>query len=56
MNGISLEKNYKVYGRRGFPDSSVVKNTPANSGDMSSVPGRGRSPGEYGNPLQYFCQ
>ena len=33
-----------------------VKNLPASVGDMSSVPGSGRSPGGgNGNPLQYFC-
>ena len=36
------------------------KNLPANTGDagdMGSVPGSGRSPGEgNGNPLQYSCQ
>ena len=27
-----------------------------NAGDVSSIPGSGRSPGEgQGNPLQYFC-
>ena len=35
----------------------VVKNTPANAGDIrdvGSVPGSGRSPGEgHDNPLQY---
>ena len=31
-----------------------VKNLPANAGDMSSIPGLGRSPGEGdGNSLQY---
>ena len=36
----------------GFPGSSVVKNLPANAGDMGSVSGLGRSPGEgNGNPL-----
>ena len=35
---------------------SVVKNPPANVGDVSSVLGSGRSPGEgNGNPLQYSC-
>ena len=29
-----------------FPGGSVVKNLPANTGDASSVPGLGRSPGE----------
>ena len=34
--------------------SSVVKNPPANAGDMGSIPKLGRSPGEgNGNPLQY---
>ena len=26
-----------------FPDGAVVKNPPANAGDMSSIPGPGRS-------------
>ena len=30
----------------GFPGGSVVKNPPANGGDMGSIPGLGRSPGE----------
>ena len=38
---------------------TVVKNSPANSGDMrdpGSIPGSGRSPGGgHGNPLQYSC-
>ena len=38
----------------GFPGGSVVKNIPANTGDMGSTPGSGRSLGEgNGNPLQY---
>ena len=37
----------------GFPGGSVVKNPPANAGDMDSVPRSRRSPGEEnGNPLQ----
>ena len=40
----------------GFPGGSVVKNTPANEGDIGSIPGLGRCPGEgNGNPLQYSC-
>ena len=36
----------------GFPGDSVVKNLPVNAGDVSSVPGLGRSSGEgNGNPL-----
>ena len=32
----------------------MVKNLPANGGDMGSIPGSGRSPAEgNGNPVQY---
>ena len=31
---------------KGFPDGSVVKNSPTNTGEVGSVPGLGRSPGE----------
>ena len=32
-----------------------VKNPPANAGDLGSIPGSGRSPGEgNGNPFQLF--
>ena len=41
----------------GFQGDSVVKNLPANAGDVrdsDSIPGLGRSYGEgHGNPLQY---
>jgi len=30
----------------GFPGGSVVKNLPANAGDVILIPGSGRSPGE----------
>ena len=34
----------------------VVKNLPANAGDIGPIPESKRSPGERnGNPLQYFC-
>ena len=37
----------------GFPGSLVVKNLPANAGDVGLIPGLGRSPGEgSGNLLQ----
>ena len=40
----------------GLPGGTVVKNPPANTGDVSLIPGSGRSPGEgKGNPLQYSC-
>ena len=43
----------------GFPGGSVVKNPPSTAGDvgeLSLIPGLGRSPGrENGSPLQYSC-
>ena len=40
----------------GFPDGSVVKNLPANAGDVDLIPGSGKSFGEEnGNLLQYSC-
>ena len=40
----------------GFPGGAVIKNPPANTGDMGSIPGSGRSPGGgCGNLLQYSC-
>ena len=38
----------------GFPGGSEVKASASNAGDLGSIPGSGRSPGEgNGNPLQY---
>ena len=34
----------------------VAKNLPASAGDVGSIPGSGRFPGERnGNPVQYSC-
>ena len=34
----------------------VVRNSPASAGDVGSIPGSGRSPGERNsNPVQYSC-
>ena len=39
---------------QGFPDSSVGTESACNAGELNSVPGLGRSPGEgKGYPLQY---
>ena len=41
---------------RGFPGGSVVKNLPGRAGNIGSILGSGRSPGEgYGSPLQCSC-
>ena len=40
--------------KRGVPSSSDGKASACNVGDLGSIPGLGRSPGEgNGNPLQY---
>ena len=40
----------------GFPRSSVGKESACSAGDLGSIPGSGRSPGEgNGNLLQYSC-
>ena len=51
------EREYKIwYCELFFRDFLVVKNPPANAGDIASIPGSGRSPvEENGNPLQYSC-
>ena len=39
---------------QGFPCSSVGKESACSAGDLGSIPGLGRSPGEgNGDPLQY---
>ena len=48
-----------LYSDMGLPGGVVVKNPPANAGDIrdvGSIPGLGRSlGGGHGNPLQYSC-
>ena len=41
---------------KGFPGGSEVKASACSAGDLGSIPGLGRSPGEGNvNPLQYSC-
>ena len=45
-----------MHSSRGFHHGSEVKNLPASVGDVGSIPGSGRAPGEGdGNPRQYSC-
>ena len=45
-----------LYVSVGFPGGSAGKESACNAGDLGSIPGLGRSPGEgNGNPLQYSC-
>ena len=44
------------YENMGFPGGSDSKESAYNAGDLGSIPGWGRWPGEgNGNPLQYSC-
>ena len=46
----------KVSAGEGFPGGSDGKASVCNAGDLGSIPGLGRSPGEgNGNPIQYSC-
>ena len=41
---------------KGFPGSSISKESACNAGDLNLIPGLGRSPGGgNGNPHQYSC-
>ena len=43
-----------IIGYLGFPGSSDGKESAGNAGDLGSIPGLGRFPGEgHGNPHQY---
>ena len=57
LSSISFSGCLILHG--GFPDGSMGKESTYNAGDTgeaSSVPGSGRSPGKKnGNPLQYSC-
>ena len=45
-----------TYMNEGFPGGSAGKESACNEGDLGSIPGPGRSPGEgNGNPLQCSC-
>ena len=50
------EISFKWLCRKGFLGGSEVKVSACNAGDLGSIPGSGRSPGEGNdNPLQYSC-
>lgn len=43
--------------QRGLPHSSDGKESTCSGGDLGSIPGSGRCPGEgHGNPRQYSCR
>ena len=48
-----VQNMWFLFSAFGFPGGSVVKNMPANAGNMGSILGSGRfSRGENSNPLQ----
>ena len=48
--------NSKAKDQEDFPGGSDNKASVYNEGDLGSIPGLGRFPGEgNGNPLQYYC-
>ena len=52
MTLFETHYRYSIY----FPSGSDGKASVYNAGDLGSVPGSGRFPGEgNGNPLQYSC-
>ena len=52
----SCTKSIELTRYQGFPGGSGGKESTCNAGDLSSVPGSGRSSGEgNGYPLQYSC-
>ena len=59
MLGLGTPKTKRYLCTLGFQVALVVKNPPANTGDIrdaSSIPGSRRSPGGgHGNPFQHSC-
>ena len=46
---------FSILFNMGFLGSSVAKNLPANAGDADSIPGLGKSLGDFGSSVQYLC-
>ena len=56
MNAELFQYFNNGYTGMGLPWRLMVKDPPANAGDVGWIPGSGRSPGEGNdNPLQYSC-
>ena len=55
QNAFSASPETQLIGSRTSLVAQMLKNLPVNVGDLSSIPGSGRAPGEgNGKPLQYF--
>ena len=56
FTGNKLQVNVPLQVPLSFPGGSDSKESACSAGDLASIPGLGRSPGEgNGNPLQYSC-
>ena len=56
MTHLVLELELAGQNVEGFPDSSSGKESACNAGDLSLIPGLGRSlEGGIGYPVQYSC-
>ena len=56
MHPLGINIYTLLYLRCGFPGGSDSEESACNAGDLGSIPGLGRPPGEgNGNPLQYSC-
>ena len=52
----SINQDKLEVAKQDFPGASDGKASVSNAGELGSIPGSGRSPGEgNGNPLQYYC-
>ena len=53
---VKMQKHEMTNTLNIYPGGSDGKVSACNEGDLGSIPGSGRSPGEgNGNPLQYSC-
>ena len=50
-----FQKDLKLMISYGFPGGSDSKESACNAGDLGSIPGLGRSPGEGNGYLLQFC-
>ena len=56
IEGLKYEELHETLEVIGLPLWLAGKESACNAGDLGSIPGLGRSPGEgNGNPIQYFC-
>ena len=52
----SINQDKLEVAKQDFPGASDGKASVSNAGELGSIPGSGRSPGEgNGNPPQYYC-